>query len=109
PGNDRVLRRRLLARLIDRNMPATGERRHAIADDQRVELDKAMALLLVDVGDFRARGQFIAAARGAEQLHLAADVNPRTEDGVVDQYLVHHPLQQAGMTEPFANIDPIAL
>ena len=52
-----LLRRRLLARLVDRDVPAMGERRPAIGDDERVEFDEAMALLLVIAGHARARRQ----------------------------------------------------
>jgi hypothetical protein len=95
-------RLRLFPRLVDRDVPTVSKRRRAIADDERIQLHKAMALLLVIVGYSRAGDQFISAPRCAQQLHPAADVNPRTEDGVVDQHLVHDPLQLAGMTKAFA-------
>src|SRR6266404_613287 len=103
------LRRRLLARLIDRDVLAMCHRGAAVGDDQRVQLDEAVALLFIIAGDFCARRQFVTAASGVEQLHPAADVNPGPEDGVVDQHLVHDPLQQAGMAETFACVDRIAL
>src|SRR5579872_4178790 len=110
PGASSILlSRRLLAGLIDCHMMAMGERGCAIADDQRIELDEAMALFLVIGDDFGARGQFIADPSGAQQLHPASDVNPGAENDVVNQHLVHDPLQQAGMAEPFARIDRIAL
>src|SRR6476469_161887 len=62
-------RRRLLARLVDGGVLAMRHRRSAVGDDQRVELDEAVALLVVIAGDFCARGQFIAAASGVEKLH----------------------------------------
>src|SRR5207237_9146913 len=101
------LRRRLLARLVDRDVVTMRQRRLAVGDYQRVELDEAVALLVVIADDFRAGRDHIAGLRGGKQLHAAADVNPGAEDGVVDQRLVHHPLQQAGMAETFFGVDRI--
>src|ERR1035437_10220953 len=36
-------------------------------------------------------------------------MNPRAKNGVIDQNLVHDPLQQAGMTKSFAGVDWIGL
>src|ERR1700686_510004 len=88
-----ALSRRLLARLVDRDVLAMRQRGAAVGDDQRVELDEAVALLFVVAGDFCARRQFVAAAGGAGKLHPAADMNPWAQDGVIDQHLVHDPLQ----------------
>src|SRR5437764_917914 len=85
-------RRGLFARLVDRDVLAVCDRSAAVSDDQRIEFDEAMAFLLVIAGHFCARGQFIAATRRCEKLHPAADMNPRAEDGVVDQHLVHDAL-----------------
>src|SRR5882757_702982 len=104
-----LLRRRLLARLVDRDVLAMGQWRAAVGEHERVEFDEAMTFLLVVAGDACTCRQLIAACRGAEKLHPAADMNPGAEDGVVDQHLVHHPLQQAGMAEPFTPIERIAL
>src|SRR6476646_2908943 len=103
------LRRGLFARLVDRDVLAMCKRRTAVGDDQRVELDEAVALLFVIAGHLRARGNLIAAAGRSQESHPAADVNPGAQDGVVDQHLVHHPLQQAGMAEPFGYIDRMTL
>ena len=46
-GRGAVLRRRLLTRLVDRDVVAMRQRRLAVGDDQRVELDEAVALLVV--------------------------------------------------------------
>src|SRR3954454_22089144 len=86
-------RRRLFARLVDRDVLAVRDRGTAVGDDKRIEFDEAMALLLVVAGHLCTRDQLVAAARRRQQLHLAADVNPRPEDGVVDQHLVHDPLE----------------
>src|SRR3954452_22240972 len=83
------LRRRLFARLVDRDVLAVCDRGAAIGDDQRVEFDEAVAFLLVIACHLCPRGQFVAAARRRQQPHLAADMNPRPQDGVVDQHLVH--------------------
>src|SRR6185437_3400235 len=58
------LRSRLLARLIDCGVLAMGERRLAIGNHQRIELDEAMALLLVIAGDVRPCGEFVAGLAG---------------------------------------------
>src|SRR3954452_20662543 len=100
-----TLRRRLFARLIDRNVLAMRQGRAAIGNNQRVEFDEAVALLFVVAGDLGASGQFIAAPSGAEKLHAAAYMNPRPENGVIDQHPVQDPLDQAGMPEPFGQID----
>src|SRR6185369_15435130 len=101
------LRRCLLARLVDRDVVAMRQRRLAVRDYQRVKLDETMALLVVIADHLRAGGNHVAGLRGGKQLHAAADVDPRAEDGVVDQHLVHHPLEQAGMAEAFLGVDRI--
>ena len=53
------------------------------------------------------RRQFIADAGRRQELHPGADMNPRAHDGVVDQHLVHHPLQQPGMAEIISRVDRI--
>src|ERR1700730_15964522 len=109
PGLSLILRRLLLARLVDRDVLAMRQWRAAVGDDERVELDETMAFLLVIAGDACARRQLVAATRSVEKLHPAADMNPRAQDGVVDQHPVHDPLQQAGMAEPFTRTNRIAL
>src|SRR5207237_1964234 len=77
--------------------------------NKRIELDEAVTLLFVVAGHPRASREFIAGLCGRKELHAAADVNPGAENGVVDQNLVHHPLQQGGMAETFADINLVAL
>src|SRR5215813_80314 len=103
------LSRRLFAWLVDRDVPAMRERRLAVGDDQRVQFDEAMAFLLVIADYLRTRREHVAGLRGRQQLHPAADMNPGAEDRVVDQRLVHHPLQHAGMAEILPRIERIAL
>jgi hypothetical protein len=79
----------------------------AVCDDQRIQLDKAVAFLLVIAGDLCARDQFVATPRRRQQLHPAADMNPWTEDGVIDQHPVHHPLHQPGMAKSLAWVDRV--
>src|SRR3954447_12383344 len=83
--------------------------RATVGDKQRIKLDKAVALFLVVPCDLGACGQLVAAASCGEKLHSAADMNPRSENGIVDQYSVHDPLQQPGMTEAFSRVDRVAL
>ena len=58
------LRRRLLAGLVDRDVLAMGERLLSVRHDEGVELDEAVALLLVIRGDFRARDDLVAGTCG---------------------------------------------
>ncbi|MEH2689969.1 hypothetical protein DXU04_34435 [Bradyrhizobium diazoefficiens] len=102
-----MLRRSLLARLVDRGVLAMRQRCRAVGDDQRVELDEAVALLLVVRGDLGPRNDLVAGARGRQQLHAAADVDPRAQNGIVDEDAIHHALDQAGMAEPLAREDRI--
>ncbi len=53
--------------------------------------------------------QLVAERARRQQLHAGADMDPRSEDRIVDQDLVHHPWQQAGMAEAFAQIDRVGL
>src|SRR6267378_2424072 len=106
-GRAQRLRRRLLARLIDRDVLAMCHRGAAVGDDQRVQLDEAVALLFIIAGDFCARGQFVAASRRRQKLHPAADMNPWAQDGVIDQHPVHDPLHEAGMAESFTCVDRV--
>src|SRR3954464_3216592 len=83
--------------------------RTTVGNKQRIKLDKAVALFLVVAGDLGACGQLVAAARCGEKLHSAADVNPRAENGIVDQYPVRAQPPQPGMTEAFSRVDRVAL
>src|SRR5262249_33637395 len=76
---------------------------------KRIELDKAVALLLVIADDFCARGDLIARSARRQELDAAADMNPWAQNGIVDQHVVHHLLQETGMAEPLAQIDRIGL
>src|SRR5215472_12759298 len=95
-GKKRSLSRSLLSRLVDRDMPAMREWRRSVGNHQRIELDKAVAFLFVVANDPGTRRELVADLCRGQKLHPAADMNPGTKDGVVDQSLVHHPLQQAG-------------
>src|SRR4051812_42495834 len=64
PLSARALRRRLLARLVDRDVLAVRQRRRAVGNHQRVELDEAVAFLLVISRDFRSRGDLVTGACG---------------------------------------------
>jgi len=55
------LRRRLLARLVDRDVLTMRHRGAAVGDHKGVELDEAVALLFIIAGHLGARGQFVAA------------------------------------------------
>src|SRR5437879_11899608 len=101
----KILRRSLFARLVDRDVPAMRQLRPAVRDNQRIELDEAVTLLFIVAGHPRASREFVAGLCGGKELHAAADVNPGSENGVVDQNLVHHPLQQGGMAETFTGIN----
>ena len=48
-----TLRRRRFARLVDRDVVAMRQRRLAIGDDQRIELDETVPLPVVVAGHFR--------------------------------------------------------
>src|SRR5437879_423690 len=98
----KILRRSLFARLVDRDVPAMRQRRPAVCDNKRIELDEAVTLLFVVAGHPRASREFVAGLRCCNELHPAADMNPGAENGVVDQNLVHDPLQQGGMAKAFA-------
>jgi hypothetical protein len=55
PGHG-MLRRRLFARLVDRDVLAVRDRGAAVGDDKRIEFDEAVPLLFVVAGDFCPRG-----------------------------------------------------
>src|SRR5690349_8183872 len=75
----------LKARSPDRDVFDARDRLLPVGQYQAVEFDKLMALALVVGRHLGAHAKFVTDADGREMLHLAADVNPGTEQDIVRQ------------------------
>src|SRR5205814_4245357 len=82
----RGLRRRDLARPIDRGMPDMGDRDCLVGKHHGVEFDEQMPLVLVVAGDAGAHRQPVADHYRGQMPYPAAGVDPGTQDDIAAQH-----------------------
>ena len=97
------------ARAIDGGVGDAGDGGGAVGDDEAVEVDEAVALLLVVAHYLGAHRQLVADLGGGEVVDLAADVDPRSQHDVVGERPVEKARQLARMRQVLAPIERVAL
>src|SRR4051794_458655 len=82
PKDRAALRSGGLAQPIDRGMADMGDRGRAVRQHHRIDVDEAVALLLVIAGDPRPHRQSVTDMRYCEMLDPAAGMHPGAEHDI---------------------------